>query len=176
MCKNCESKPVYEFTNKRKVCKQCFIRWFEKKFLYTIRKFNMVRNEDVIFHQDGKGFRAVVLSHLLDLFQTKAQVKIVHKSVRNAKIAHSTTLDLSAEFIITILIKGKLGREADPVIANVIKPLYLFLDKEVLLYAKLKKLKHSFWMPKRTFLDELECKHPELKWAIVNGYLGLNID
>ena len=43
MCKLCKTKPVYEFTNQRKLCKACFIHWFEKKFLYTIRKFNMIR-------------------------------------------------------------------------------------------------------------------------------------
>jgi len=63
----------------------------------------------------------------------------------------------------------------------VIKPLYLFLDEEVLLYAKLKKLKFKKEIKgKKTkkdkisnFIDDLEVKHPEIKHAIINSYLEL---
>ena len=93
------------------------------------------------------------------------------------KIAISSTTDLECNQIISILIKGKEKdlKKFVPVWKNVIKPLYLFLDKEVLLYAKLKKLK--FKKIKEDigeigeFIEELEKKHPEIKRAVVKGLL-----
>lgn len=76
MCKNCEINPVYEFTNKRKVCKTCFIRWFDKKFFYTIRRFNMVCEKDILGYSNKTDFRNVVLENLLNIFITKAPVRI----------------------------------------------------------------------------------------------------
>ena len=53
----------------------------------------------------------------------------------------------------------------------------MFLDKEVLLYAKLRKLKFEKIKERKNkigkFIDRLEEKHPEVKRAIVNGCLGL---
>jgi len=72
MCKQCEKNPVYEFTNKRKLCKNCFIRYFQKKVLYTIRKFKMAQSGSVIDYENGKGFREVVLEDVLEMFVEKA--------------------------------------------------------------------------------------------------------
>jgi hypothetical protein len=51
------------------------------------------------------------------------------------------------------------------------------LDEEILLYAKLKKLKFEKYKVKkdkiREFEDEFEKKHPEVKRAIVNSLLEL---
>jgi tRNA(Ile)-lysidine synthase TilS/MesJ len=65
-----------------------------------------------------------------------------------------------------------------PIQGNIIKPLYLFLDSEILLYAKLKGLKFKQKKKKgdkiQRFEDEFEKKHPEVKRAIVNSLLALH--
>lgn len=187
MCKQCITKPVYEFTNKRKLCKRCFIRYFHKKAMYIIRKFKMIRKGNVIGYKKRKNFRDVVLEDILKMYADKAMIKLTNigkfsrKSPRKKvnKIAIASTIDLEAREIIYKIIKGNIEnlKKNTPVHNKIIKPLYLFLDEEVLLYAKLKKLKFKKIKEKKnkisTFINNLEKKHPEIKRAIVNSYLNL---
>lgn len=181
MCKLCETQPVYEFTNQRKLCRVCFVRWFEKKFLYTVRRFSMIGREDVLAHENKGDFRGVVLENLLKMFSKRSLVKIVKlpSNVKFSKKAISDTLDINSDRIIKDIVKGKIKdlEKVGAVEGKVIRPLYLFLDEEVLLYAQIKKLK--FKKTKETkdkwtsFIESLEKKHPEIKRAIVNSYLEL---
>jgi len=181
MCKNCQLKPVYEFTNKRKLCKKCFIRYFQKKVLYISRKFKMINKDEVLGYKHGKDFRSVVLEDVLKMFAEKWVIKLVRLPSKKKvdKIAIPSTIDLEADKFIHEIINKKLQKLNDikPVNGKVIKPLYLFLDKEVLLYAKLKNLKFKKKMEKKdkinSFIDGLEKKHPEVKRAVVNSYLKL---
>lgn len=244
MCKQCETKPVYEFTNKRKLCKKCFIRYFQKKVLYTIRKFKMAQTGNVIGYctqgcalnqvdlkenienniftkgKNNKGFREVVLEDVLKMFVEKAHAvlapqaytpggyknlsrgtkeaqepakagpekssaKILTKDIKMPtgkkvdKIAKSSTIDQESNKFVHEVINGNLKKlnKIKPVDGKSIKPLYLFLDKEVLLYAKLKNLKFKKEKKEKdkisSFIDKLEKKHPEIKRAIVNSYLKL---
>jgi len=181
MCQKCEIKPVYEFTNKRKLCKRCFINYFQKKFLYTIRKFKMIQRGEVIGYKKSLGFRDIVLEDVLKMFSEKISGELVKlpSKKRISKIAVSSTIDLESEKFILEIIEGNL-KEIDKIKAvdkKIIKPLYLFLDKEVLLYAKLKGLKYKKEKTERNkisnFINKLEEKHPEVKRAIVNSYLKL---
>ena len=176
-------KHVYEFTNQRKLTKREFIRWFQKKFLYTIRKFKMAGKNDIIAYENKGDFRGVVLENLLQMFSERALIKIFKRSGRSkkkfTKKAVTFTTDTEANKIIQILIKGKIDglKELAPVYNKIIKPLFLFLDKEVLLYAKLMNLKFKKTAEKKDkisdFVDNLEKKHPEIKNSIVSSYLGL---
>ncbi len=177
MCKQCETKPVYEFTNKRKLCSSCFIRYFQKKVLYTIRKFKMAHSGDTIGHKNNRNFRDVVLEDVLKMFAEKANANLT-KSMKNVdKIAISSTLDSEADGITHRLMKKNAKMKFSPVEKKIIKPLYLFLNEEILLYAKIKKLKFKKTKEKKdkisSFIDELEEKHPEIKRAIVNGILKM---
>ena len=180
MCKLCETNSVYEFTNKRKLCKSCFIRWFEKKFLYTIRKFKMISRGEIVSYSNSNSFRDVVLNSLLKMYSEKGIAKIVKSKAE--KIALSSTVDSEAKEIINIIIKGDADKLNNKPVVKVnrkiiIKPLYLFLDKEILLYAKLKGLKFEKIKEKKDkielFIEDLEKKHPEIKHSIVNSYLEL---
>ena len=182
MCYLCETKPVYEFTNKRKVCARCFIKWFEKKVFYTIRKFKMVGREDIIFYENKRDFRSVVLKNVLKIFSEKVRnelyflKKVINK--KNFKIAVNDTLDITSSNIIKEIINKKINlKKHSPIVGKTIKPLYLFLDKEVLLYTKLKKLKFINRKEKEdkisNFINNIEEKHPELKHSIVNSYLEI---
>src|SRR3989339_1239905 len=179
MCQLCETQPVYEFTNKRKVCARCFINYFQKKFLYTLKKFGMIKRGEVIGYKVGKNFRDVVLEDVLNMFGDKSFVEVVKLPSRNVNVvAVSDTIDVNSFEIINDLIKGKAKLEkVKRVEKKIIKPLYLFLDEEVLLYAKLKGLKFVKKVDKNdkinNFIEELEKKHPEVKRAVINSYLEL---
>ena len=206
-------KHVYEFTNQRKLTKAEFLRWFQKKVLYTIRKFQMIKSGDIIAYENKGDFRSVVLEDVLKMFSGKADVEIVKLSTSSfppihpnksaslskqlTKRAVLSTTDTESDKLVHELIKGNVKnlKELGPVVGKIIKPLYLFLDKEVLLYAKLKKLKYTLLSvpqggastssrPQSTelrgkkdkisnFIDDLEQKHPEIKHAIINSYLEI---
>jgi hypothetical protein len=202
---------VYVFTNGRRVCKTCFIRWFEKKLLYTLKKFSMVKKGDVIGYKSGKTFRDIVLEDVLRYYERKAPVKVVKlhdnspattnsrpcsvidnknlsftkslaptthpKKLGITKVAVPITTDVIASNVVSNIINSNLSKENLPVKGRVIKPLCLFLDREVLLYAKLKGLKFVKVDEKKSkmngLLKNMEKKHPEVKHAIVNAYLKL---
>tara|TARA_Y100000310_G_C20497698_1_gene722367 strand:+ start:391 stop:930 length:540 start_codon:yes stop_codon:yes gene_type:complete len=176
MCKNCEKNPVYEFTNKRKLCKQCFVRYFHKKFLYTIRKFGMIKRDETIYFKSSGTLRDSVLEELLDYFSERTGIEIVKAKRKGCKLAVSDSLDVTSLAFIGQTF-GKNKEDLLPVVKTRIKPLYLFLDKEVLIYAKILKLKFKKDKEKqdnlKIFVDGLEKNHPEVKRAIVNSYLEL---
>jgi tRNA(Ile)-lysidine synthase TilS/MesJ len=189
-------KYVYEFTNQRKLTKAEFLKWFQKKVLYTIRKFEMISSEDVIVYENKGDFRGLVLEDVLKMFAEKADVeimkipssitpttrpkKLLTRKSKLTKTAVAHTLDIESDKLVHEVIKGNANnlKKLAPVEGNIIKPLYLFLDKEVLLYAKLKKLRYKKVVEKKdkisSFIDELETKHPEIKNAIVKSYLDLS--
>ncbi len=181
MCQLCESKPVWEFTNKRKLCARCFVKYFEKKFLYVMRKFGMVGKGEVIGYEKGKDFRNVVLGFLLEMYGQRAPVEIAKLPTRKAtRVAVADTSDSVAYAVVREFVKGKSENleKFAPVFQKNIRVLFLFLDAEVLLYAKIKKLKFSIPKKKKSgldlFVDEMEKKHPEIKHAIVKGFLKIS--
>ena len=182
MCKNCELKPVYEFTNQRKLCKNCFINWFNKKFFYTIRRFRLISKNDTIEYLNKKDFRSVVLEHCLKLYAEKTQIKIVRPKNKNK--TNKKALELTCDLVSYLLIKGIIDKNINnlkkisaPKSKKEIKPLILFLDKEIKLYADLKKLKYKKTPEKQNkttkFINLLEKNHPEIKNSIVRGFLRI---
>ena len=172
MCKQCETKPVYEFTNKRKLCRRCFIKYFQKKVLYTIRKFKLLGKGDIVYSTDP------FMKELLSLFEDKGIIELTKNKKKATKIIVNDSIDDNSDKIIHLLIKGKLEKNnrLSPIDGKIIKPFYLFLDDEIQLYAKLKKIKlDKKFKPDKisVFIESLEKKHPEVKRAIVNSYLEL---
>ena len=154
--------------------------YFRKKLLYTIRKFGMISNGDVVGYKEGSDFRSVVLKEMLEMFSKRANISLVKLLSKKArKIAVNSTLDLEANEITETIIKNSAEslKKASPVENSIVKPLYLFLDEEVFLYAKLRNLKFKDDKRKQNkiseFIDVLEKKHPEIKRAIVNSYLKI---
>lgn len=177
MCKLCENRPVWEFTNKRKLCRNCFIKHFEKKFLYTNRKFNLIKPGDTISIKENGDFKTEVLKYILKSFKDKLMIQI---NPNSSKIAITSDIDTEAKKFLWMLInKDTDFHQMPPFYKNgkniIIKPLYLFLDEEILLYARLKKIKYKSLKENKTpvnfFLDKLEKKHPEVKRAVMNSYL-----
>ena len=111
MCKQCEKKPVYEFTNKRKLCSGCFIRYFQKKVLYTIRRFKMIQSGNAVGYSAKEDFRNVVLKDVLKMFAEKAPIELIKIPTKRKidKIASSSTLDSEANEIIQYIVKKNIN-------------------------------------------------------------------
>ncbi len=180
MCKQCELNPVYEFTNKRKLCKMCFVNYFQKKFLFTIRKFNLVKQGDIIGYKKDNHLKEIVLEDLLLLLKKKYGTEVIKlPNAQVNKIASDSSIDSESDEIVKTIIEGNANDlEKDlPSEKNIIKPLYLFSDEEILIYAKIKNLKFKEEKIKKNkinnFINEFEKKHPEIKRAVVNSLLEL---
>jgi 3-methyladenine DNA glycosylase AlkC len=180
MCKQCETNPVYEFTNKRKLCKNCFVNYFHKKFLFTIRKFSMIKSGDVIGYKKKNDFKGIVLEDMLNFFSKKSGIPVVKLPNKKAnKTTSESSIDSEANETVKTIIEGNAVnlKKNLPVEKNLIKPLYLFSDEEILLYARIRNLKFKEDKNNKdkinNFLNEFEKKHPEVKRAIVNSLLEL---
>lgn len=136
----------------------------------------MIEKEDVLLHKSSGNFRDAVLSDLLKDFESRSTCKIVSSGKYNKEII-SNTLDIETRNVVNSLFEGKGIGESSPVIGNKIKPLYLFLDKEVMIYSKLRNLKFNQEKVNlnefEELIESLEKKHPEIKQAIMNSYLEL---
>ena len=111
-------------------------------------------------------------------------------------IATAHSLDDEAENILLNIFKGnsellaklgpKSGTQETKAFVQRVKPFYFCPTKEIVLYAKLRKLPipnkkiaicplrgETFRIEIRNFLDEMDKKHVEIKNAIVNSFLKL---
>jgi len=183
MCQTCQTHPVYEFTNKRKVCARCFIHYFQKKFFYINRKFNLIQRGDIIGYKNSGNFGDVALFDIINYFSVKSGIEIVDakKTKKCTKLAISDTININSNKIINEIFKGDLSKtkNANPIEGNIIKPLYLFTDEEVLLYAKIRKLKfkHNDKDNKNKlnlFVNNLEKNHPELRRATISSWIKMD--
>ena len=74
MCKFCETKPVYVLLNHKKLCKSCFIKYFEKKVLRTIRTQKMIDKKDKVVMALSGGKDSVTTAHIINkILQRKGE-------------------------------------------------------------------------------------------------------
>lgn len=67
MCNKCKTEPVITLTNTNiSLCKTCFIRYFEKKALKTIRKYNLIERKDKIGVACSGGKDSLALLYFLN--------------------------------------------------------------------------------------------------------------
>jgi tRNA(Ile)-lysidine synthase TilS/MesJ len=140
----------------------------------------MINSKCTIGYGKGNDFRSVVLEEMLKFISDKYNFNVASMSNKTVnKIALTSSLDSESEKILQILIDKKASelKSCLPVVGKEIKPLYLFLDEEILLFAKLKGLKFKEMKKNKDkielFADELEKNHPEVKRAVVNSVLKL---
>ena len=143
----------------------------------------MIKPNDLIGYREGKDFKSVVLEEMLKFISEKYSFNITKlPNTKTNKIAITSSLDSESEQILKILINKKSSelKSCLPVVGKEIKPLYLFLDNEILLFAKLKNLKFKEIKKNKdkieSFADEFEKNHPEVKRAVVNSVLKLYIN
>ncbi|MFH1823166.1 MAG: hypothetical protein ABH817_00405 [archaeon] len=155
---------VYTLSCNRDLTKKEFLQYFEKKFLYTFRKFGFEKG--ILKIRKSSDVNTLVLVHLW------------MKLNRAFKFVKTPNVDISSldDFAEKILI-GFMNKKFDlkKLFSKKITPFYLLLDKEIELYAKLNNLKFS--KKKRSdimkWLDQEEQVHLEIKNAIVNSLLKI---
>jgi len=163
-CKLCKIQPVWKFTNQRHVCSGCFVKYFEKKVLSTIRKYNMpIYN--IGCYNIGESLKAKIINNIIKgLPQRKGKLSV-------------ESLD---EISNTILYSIMYGNTKDlKKLAPKNQPLYFLSNKEILLYAKIKKIKGNLKEEKKTkkidgFIKKIEEKNPDIRHNIVTALLKTN--
>jgi len=135
----------------------------------------MISKGDIVGYENKKDFRNIVLINLLKKLESRSPIKIDNTKFTKKAIADTT--DTVAKEVVDNLVKSNLKQKIKPVNKKIIRPLYLFLDGEVLLYARIKRLKYNKIKKQKNkwfnFVEDLEKKHPEIKRGIVNSYLEL---
>jgi len=147
-----------------------FLKYFEKKVLYAIRKYRMLDGAVVI---KDKTWKSQVLKYFLN------KIPVRNKGKGKVMAVADSTDEIAVKILETFM-KGKhddLKTLMPKVTINnkvIARPFYFMLDKEIELYAKLKGIKITKIKRDddvRRWLDEYEQKHLELKNAIVNSLL-----
>lgn len=130
-------KPVWEFTNQKKLNKKDFINYFDKKVFKTIRKSEMLPKNKIFTIKTSNDINTNILKRILE---TKFQVKYSNKP--NTSSENSSD---AAEQIFQNILQGKFtGPKAKDKIS---RPLYFHSDKEIEVYVKLTNTKGT--KPKR---------------------------
>lgn len=136
----------------------------------------MMRKGDKIYLIKSKDVKSLVLSYLLGMLSKDGLISIVKTKRTADKIILFNNLETTSRDIIHEMFNGNVNKlNTSPIKGKEIKPLYLFLDKEIILYAKLRNLKFRILEEKKnkisSFIDNLEMKHPDIKSAIVKGWM-----
>lgn len=194
MCRECQLNSVYELTNKRKFCKKCFCRYFEKKVLHTIREYKMLDKTKKIF-VICTSIKGKIIFSILTKIANKRSLELSKarnfvKTNKYEKIAFEDSLDDGAFLIINNLMNKKpsfdsllpnITKKTEKGTTKCIRPLYFCLDEEIALYARIKEVKghienkekDNLKLGVKTFINSMERYHPEIKNAIVNALLGI---
>ena len=154
-------KIVWKFTNKRELTEKEFIRYFEKKVKSTIRKYHMPVG--VLKKQTLK---AKVLNFILQNLQ-----------VRKGKIGDEN-LNSVTNKIIYVLMHGNEKNLKKLMPKN--QPLYFLSNKEIELYAEIKKIKGKSPAEKGKgklkeiddFLSRIEEKNQDIRQNIVQALIN----
>ena len=72
-CKNCKEKPVFVQISNVPLCRQHFIRYFEKKVLYTIKKFSIINKNDKIVAALSGGKGSTTILYILNELSKKTR-------------------------------------------------------------------------------------------------------
>ena len=122
------SNTVWEFTNQKKLTKNEFVDYFERKVFKTIRKYEMLPKNKIVTLKKSEDINTSVLKKIIE---KKFEVKYSTKPNFS-----SENLSDAAEDIFKNILQGKF---TGPTPEN--KPLYFLSDKEIELYAKLTEVK-----------------------------------
>lgn len=74
-CKLCELKPVYKLENGVKLCKGCFIGYFEDKVFKTIKRFNLFSHEDKLVVAVSGGKDSITVLYLTQKYLKKRNLE-----------------------------------------------------------------------------------------------------
>ncbi|MDO8516565.1 MAG: hypothetical protein Q7S33_00410 [Nanoarchaeota archaeon] len=162
-CTNCTKNSVWEFTNQTKLCKKCFIDYFERKIFRTIREFHIIKGKSVIYLKKENSLNNNVLKFVL---KNKFSIKF-----SNNPDFSSENLSELAENNFAEILKGnfKLLKSKKQ---NLFFPLQNASDKEIELYAELNKIsgkKRKENKGIRELFERFMKKNQDLEHNIINA-------
>ena len=166
-CQKCKTNAVYEFTNKAKLCKECFIDYFERKIFRTIRKYQMGM---LNIAGDKKDARYKIIKII------SGKIKISRSPKAKAMTGIKNLNDFSAEIISGVMNQRFDIKDFLPKAKNKEFPLYFMPDKEILLYAKLKRITGGIKRKEKKMqkeinllFSEIEKSDRDARHAVVNA-------
>jgi hypothetical protein len=158
------TNPTWKFTNGTELNEKEFLNYIEKKMFKTIRRFEMLKNygtkEIPISASDDLNTK--VLNYIL---ATKFSVKFSSKP----PFSSENLSDVSEENFLKVL-DGKFKRKKT---AQNKRPLYLHSDKEIQLYARLKRIKGTIKKRDKriqALFAKFMAKNPDLEHNVVNAF------
>src|SRR3989338_6627583 len=79
VCKNCQERPVIKLTNSNiYLCKNCFIKYFEKKVKKTISDYKLIeKNDNIIIATSGGKDSTSLLYLLKKILKGRKDIKII---------------------------------------------------------------------------------------------------
>jgi len=159
-CKSCSSHLVWKFTNQRALCANCFVDYFERKILATIRKQGGLTNN---FKIEKKDVRSKIIQDII------APIHV--ENSQKKKIIVNDLNDLSLEIMNNLIYNKKPKAEK-----NTLAPVIEISDAEIKIYCSVKKLKFNI---KRklsneekdldNFIAGFEKTNPDVRRGIANS-------
>ncbi|MEA3378624.1 MAG: TIGR00269 family protein [Nanoarchaeota archaeon] len=73
-CKKCELEPVYKLSSGVKLCKSCFLKYFEKKVRKTIRIYNLIKKGDKVIVAVSGGKDSSTILEILSKLHLKNKI------------------------------------------------------------------------------------------------------
>ncbi|MBR9691171.1 hypothetical protein GOV06_00120 [Candidatus Woesearchaeota archaeon] len=167
-CYLCKGKASIKQQKGRSICNRCFCKLIEKR----VRKYSRINK---LFKKND---RILVLGNVsryfLESMLKGLPVKLFFRKNNVNKVVVEWTMDDEVNEFMKALFLGKKMKKAKK---NEIKLLKVLTDDEVKKFAKIKKLK--FKVNKRDkdvqkFLDNVEKKHPNIKYNLLKNINVLN--
>ena len=161
-CRFCRTKSVWKFTNQQQLCASCFARYFESKVKKIIRKYQMP-----ISILKKKSLKAEIINIIIkDLPE------------RKGRLSDENLNDISNKILENIIFSNMSSlKNYLPKFLPKNQPLYFLSDEEILLYARIKKIRGKINEPKKrlvdinNFIKKIEEKNPDIRHNIVDALL-----
>ena len=160
-CYLCKRKGDINLQKGRDVCNECFVKLIEKR----VRKYARLNK---IFSKGDKIFASGIAKYFVESFDMP--VEFVSKNKAN-KIVVSWSMDDEANEFVSALFKGGKVKKS-----KAVKLLKVVTDKELKIFAKIKKLKFKANKKDKDvqkFLDNVEKKHGNIKYNLLKNIESL---
>ncbi|MDP2947217.1 MAG: hypothetical protein Q8N88_03810 [Nanoarchaeota archaeon] len=153
---------VWQFTNQKKLTKNEFIGYFEKKVFRNIRKYEMLPKNRLIKLKNSSDLNTTILKQILEQkFKIEFSIKPNFSSENLSEVAEKIFKNILVGKFTGPKPKDKISR-----------PLYFHSDKEVELYAELKNISGKKRKPDdkiRSLFEKFIGKNPDLEINVVKA-------
>lgn len=162
-CNNCKKEPIWTFTNKTQLCKNCFTDYFERKVFSTVRKKSLFKIGQEFKLKRDNSLNSNVLFYILN-----KKFLVTWSSKPNIS---SRSLSQESEKIFLDILKGNFNSKSAET-----SPLIYLSSKEIGLYSKImripgKEIKEDKKI--QSLFSKFNKKNPDLEHNILNAFYQL---